>query len=259
MEANTLRVLLVEDSPSDQFLIREHLHDPEISFEVTRSKSLASAVRKLANDRFDCVILDLHLPDANGVEVIRAVTQAAHEVAVVVMTGDINSPLSLVAIRHGAQDFLIKDDVALQTITRVVRFAVQRKRIEQRMVNSERRLALVVRASHDATWDWDVQRDSLFRSSSWFRMLGLTPTPFFASLDEWVERIHPEDRDAFRRRLESGEADEQGVASTHYRMRDSQDAYRPMYARWVVVKTQGIMTRCVGIQIDVERTWKVDG
>lgn len=258
MEADILRVLLVEDSPSDQFLIREHLYDPDITFEVTRAKRLASALRKLATDRFDCVILDLHLPDGEGVEVIRAVMQAAHETAVVVMTGETNSPLSLLAIRDGAQDFLVKDEVALQTLARVVRFAVQRKRIEQRIENSERRLGLVVRASHDAIWDWDVQRDSLYRSSSWFRMLGLTPTPFFAPLDEWVDRIHLEDRDTFRQRLQSGETDEAGVATVHYRMRDSQDAYRSMYARWVVVKPRGLLTRCVGIQIDVERTWKVD-
>ena len=258
MEANVLRVLLVEDSPSDQFLIREHLYDPEITFEVTRAKRLASALRKLATDRFDCVILDLHLPDGEGVDVIRSVTQAAHESAVVVMTGEINSPLSLLALRHGAQDFLAKDDVALQTIARVVRFAVQRKRIEQRIESSERRLALVARASYDTIWDWDVQRDSLYRSPSWFRMLGLTPTPFFAQLEEWIERLHPDDRDAFRQRLESGEADEQGVAAVHYRMRDSQDTYRAMYARWVVVKSHGLVTRCVGFQLDVERTWKLD-
>ena len=259
MEANVLRVLLVEDSPSDQFLIREHLYDPDINFEVSRAKRLASALRKLATDRFDCVILDLHLPDGEGVEVIRAVTQAAHEAAVVVMTGEINTSLSLLAIHHGAQDFLVKDDVALQMLPRVVRFAVQRKRIEQRMEASERRLALVARASHDSIWDWDVQRDSLYRSPSWFRMVGLTPTPFFAQLDEWIERIHPEDRVTFRERLESGEADEKGVATVRYRMRDSQDAYRAMYARWVVVKPQGFLVRCVGIQLDVEHTWKLDG
>jgi two-component system sensor histidine kinase UhpB len=256
MEANILRVLLVEDSPSDQFLIREHLYDPDINFEVTRAKRLSSAVRKLSTDRFDCVILDLHLPDGEGVEVIRAVTQAAHDAAVVVMTGESNNPLSLIAIRHGAQDFLVKDDVALQTLTRVVRFAVQRKRIEQQIENSERRLALVARASHDAIWDWDVPRDSLYRSQSWFRMLGLTPAPFLAPLDDWIERVHPEDRDGFRHRLEGGEADEQGLCTAHYRLRDSQNAYRPMYARWVIVKTHGLVTRCVGIQIDVERTWK---
>lgn len=258
MEGGILRVLLVEDNPSDHFLIREHLHDPELTFEVTRAKTLASAVRRLATDRFECVILDLNLPDGEGVEVIRAVTDAAREAAVVVMTGDSNSTLALVALRHGAQDFLLKGEIALQTISRAVRFAVQRKRIEQRIESSERRLALAVRATHDAIWDWDVQRDSLYRSATWFRMLGLTPTPFYAPLDEWLERIHPDDRGGFRSRLEKGEADGSGVCTARYRVRDSKDAYRPMYARWVVVMQHGLLTRCVGIQIDVERSWKIE-
>lgn len=121
-----LRVLLVEDDDGDALLVEEHLHDAGSGFVLERVRTLDEAAGRLDAD---CVLLDLGLPDALGLSALERLL-AAGAPAVVVLTGLAGVDVGLRAVAEGAQDFLVKGEVDGATLGRSVRYAVQRRRLE---------------------------------------------------------------------------------------------------------------------------------
>jgi serine phosphatase RsbU (regulator of sigma subunit) len=123
-------VLLVEDDPGDALLVEELFADSTIEADLVWVRSLAEAVRSLAEAAPDCVLLDLHLPDGQGMEALSAVLESAGRTAVVVLTGLAEERTGLAAVAAGAQDYLVKGRVEPELLSRAVRYAVQRKQAE---------------------------------------------------------------------------------------------------------------------------------
>ena len=104
-----LRILLVEDNPGDADLIREMLPTSEDSgFTVHCVTRLADAVAHLRKNETDLALLDLDLPDSQGIDTVRAARQAAPEMPIVVLTGHQDERMGIAAVQGGAQDFLVK-------------------------------------------------------------------------------------------------------------------------------------------------------
>jgi serine phosphatase RsbU (regulator of sigma subunit) len=124
-----LRILLIEDDPGDAFLVGELLAEAEAHADLRVVETLAEALPQLS--RVDCVLLDLGLPDATGLDGLRAVLRADSRVAVCVLTGLADEPLGIAALAEGAQDYLVKGKVDGVLLTRAVRYAVERRRAEE--------------------------------------------------------------------------------------------------------------------------------
>lgn len=125
-----ISVLLVEDDPGDALLARELLEDSGFHFEVQPVGRLADALPRLASG-VDCVLLDLGLPDAGGLEALDEILGAAPRTAVIVLTGRADRDLALGAVARGAQDYLQKGELDADLLSRSVRYAVERKRSEE--------------------------------------------------------------------------------------------------------------------------------
>jgi serine phosphatase RsbU (regulator of sigma subunit) len=124
-----LRVLLVEDDPADAFLVKEFLAEVGAPIDLETAATMAAARSRLAG--VDCVLLDLRLPDADGLDALRQVLQAAAGVAVCVLTGLEDEHLGVAALAVGAQDYLVKGQVDGVLLTRALRYAVERRRAEE--------------------------------------------------------------------------------------------------------------------------------
>ncbi|OLR94052.1 PP2C family protein-serine/threonine phosphatase [Actinokineospora bangkokensis] len=134
-----VRVLLVEDDAGDALLVEALLAEVAAPIRLTRAQTVREAVRLLAGQ--DCVLLDLGLPDASGLEAVRQLEAAGGgEVAVVVLTGLADEQQGIAAVAAGAQDYLVKGQVDGDLLTRVIRYAVERVRSEeiQRQLHEER-------------------------------------------------------------------------------------------------------------------------
>jgi serine phosphatase RsbU (regulator of sigma subunit) len=137
------RVLLVEDDEGDAFLVRELLLDAATDITIERVRSVAEAAEALPGD-FDCVLLDLGLPDAQGLEALRHVVDAAPNLAVLVLTGLADEFRGIEAVSSGAQDYLVKGNIDGELLRRAIRYAVERKRADEsvrRLYESEARAA----------------------------------------------------------------------------------------------------------------------
>jgi serine phosphatase RsbU (regulator of sigma subunit) len=125
-----IRVLLVEDDPGDALLTSELLHDSGFSFKVEPVRRLADALARLERG-VECVLLDLGLPDAGGLEALDRILAVAPRTAVIVLTGRADRDVALDAVARGAQDYLRKGEIDRELLSRSVRYAVERKRSEE--------------------------------------------------------------------------------------------------------------------------------
>src|ERR1700749_1623691 len=127
--AEQIRILLVEDDDGDAFLVEELLNEAGTGVTVQRARLLADARKQLPDAA--CVLLDLGLPDSQGLSGLRLLLEQAPQAAVVVLTGVADEYLGEEAVRAGAQDYLVKGDVSGKLLHRVIRYAVERRRWDE--------------------------------------------------------------------------------------------------------------------------------
>jgi serine phosphatase RsbU (regulator of sigma subunit) len=128
------RVLLVEDDPGDVFLVQELLAEADPGLQVDVAHSVADVLNGDLLRPADCVLLDLNLPGAHGLEGLRHILRADGGAAVCVLTGLDDEHLGVAAVAAGAQDYLVKGKVDGQVLIRAVRYAVERRRAESSLL-----------------------------------------------------------------------------------------------------------------------------
>jgi signal transduction histidine kinase len=138
-------ILLIEDNPGDRRLIREMLAEAgNVAFDVQYADRLQAAMECLGQNGVEVILLDLGLPDSQGLETLRKVYAQASEMPIVVLTGLNDEMVGVQAINEGAQDYLIKGQVDTQLLRRTIRYAIERKQAEER----ERRLQVQLSLSN---------------------------------------------------------------------------------------------------------------
>jgi sigma-B regulation protein RsbU (phosphoserine phosphatase) len=126
-----VRLLLVEDSLADARWFQEELLDSGRSwYSLSHAPTLAAAIERVRADDIDAVVLDLSLPDAQGIETVSRMRAAAPKLPLIVLTGLDDEQTGLRAVKEGAQDYLIKDQVTGPLLARAVRYAIERGRAD---------------------------------------------------------------------------------------------------------------------------------
>ena len=123
-------VLLVEDDRADALLVEELIADAAADIRVEWAQSMEEAEQKLAAARPDCVLLDLNLPDADGIRALDRIAKRDATMPIVVLTGLNDEHFGISAVAAGAQDYLVKGRVEPETLRRALLYAVERKRAE---------------------------------------------------------------------------------------------------------------------------------
>jgi len=142
MVEERLRILLVEDNPGDARLLQETIADADGGrFEITHLVRCDEATKRLVEDRFDVVLLDLSLPDSQGLETVARVNTAAPQVPIVIMTGLDDEEMAVAAAKIGAQDYLVKGHIDSRGLGRSLRYARERKRQELELAEKNAQLA----------------------------------------------------------------------------------------------------------------------
>jgi PAS domain S-box-containing protein len=166
MDRKPVKVLLIEDSPVDAAYIQRLLTGttaPWIggaSFEVTHVDRVSAGLGRLADSRFELVLLDLMLPDAGGLESLARVRSAAQRVPIVVLTSNDDEQFAIKALQQGAQDYLVKGGVTRQSLARAVRYAIERGRVEEELTKALEWQGAIFEGSRDAIFISDA--DSCF-------------------------------------------------------------------------------------------------
>ncbi|MCX6136392.1 MAG: response regulator [Ignavibacteriales bacterium] len=131
MTARPLHILLVEDNPGDVRLTREALREAEgFLFTYTHAASIACSLERLFSEEFDIALVDLSLPDSQGLNGPEQIMNAFPELPVVILTGLDDEAVGVNAVQAGAQDYLIKGQSDGKLMVRVIRYSIERKQAE---------------------------------------------------------------------------------------------------------------------------------
>jgi len=143
MTGRPVSLLLVEDNPGDRRLILEMLAEAgDVTFDLQHAERLQSALQSLDQTVVELTILDLGLPDSQGLDTLRKVYARAPEMPIVVLTGLDDEMVGVQAINEGAQDYLIKGQVDTNLLKRTIRYAIERKQAEEREKRLQMQLSL---------------------------------------------------------------------------------------------------------------------
>ncbi|MDI6720491.1 MAG: ATP-binding protein [Methanomicrobiales archaeon] len=278
-----MRILVIEDNPADVALIHELLWDHP-SFQFVHAGDLASALTLLHRGGIGFILLDLGLPDSQGVDTVRTVKMHAPDIPLVVLTGLDDEETGVHALQEGAQDYLVKGQMSGASLVRSIRYADERNRIEQELVSknqelnraydvlaaneeelrnnldelqkaeralreSENRLKKAQEIAHFGSWEMDSARSRLTLSDEACRILGVSPREFDGSYAAFLDRVHPEDGAAVDAAYRGGERE--GVLE-HRIVRRSDGRIRFVREKWETVRDdRGGASRILGTIHDI--------
>ena len=129
---NGIKILVVEDTPGDVFLIKFYLEelDPD-NYEIQNVDNLEEAHYKIEREAFDVILLDLHLPDSQGIVTLQNSVKKFPDDVFIVLTGLSDAKIGLEAVKYGAQDFLVKGRIDSKSLDSSIKFSFQRAKLKR--------------------------------------------------------------------------------------------------------------------------------
>ena len=171
-----MKILLVEDNPVDRMFVAQSLRQVDgFDYELILCESLAEAQEQLAEAHFDVVLLDLWLPDCEGLETCHRIVVAAPDIPVVVMTATDDRSLATEAMRSGAQDYLVKGAFPGSAIARVLQYAIDRYHFQRELAHRENRFQEVLSHVPAIIWTTDCALEITSALGAGLQLLNLDP------------------------------------------------------------------------------------
>ena len=150
MFESSVKILLIEDDLAEARLLQEVLKSFQlIEYSLVHVKRLQEGIDRLQQNRFDVILLDLTLPDSQGLESLKLLVDHAPKVPIVVLTNTNDDKLAIQAVREGAQDYLIKRHVNVDVLVRSVQYAIERQRASDLLREAKQNLENQVQKRND--------------------------------------------------------------------------------------------------------------
>jgi PAS domain S-box-containing protein len=185
-----MRVLLVDDDQTDRTMVSHLLQQvPGFEHELIQCRSLAEALVQIRGFPFDVILLDLWLPDSEGLETCRRIVSAARSTPVVVMTEARNVAIAAEAIRSGAQDHFVKGDFSGPAITRVLEYAVDRFQFHSEKAQQDNFFHQILSHIPAIIWTTDCSLRITSVQGAGLQLLNFDPQQIIGkALDEYLRR-----------------------------------------------------------------------
>ncbi len=240
-----LDILLVEDSPTDVLLTEEALSEAS-RFRLRSSERLAEALRLLSEAHFDVVLLDLGLPDSQGIDTLRRLRDKHRKVAVVVLTGKDDEELALRALQEGAEDYLVKGQADAGQLRRSIRYALGRRSSENELRRGEERFQELTANIQQVLWMIDAKEAKvLYVSPAYESMWGRSCQSLLDDPQSYMEGVHPLDQEMQRR--ENAAMYQTGHIDAECRVLRPDGSVRWVWIRGYPITQQGQIVRLVGV------------
>ena len=209
-------ILLIEDNPGDVELIRLFLSDVGFKHEFHHTDSLLEGFESIQTHDIEVVLLDLSLTDSSGFKTLSKFLDKIKYIPVIVLTGQNNDIIGNQSIKAGAEDFLVKGNFDSKQLGRSVRYAMQRFKTKSKLESMARKLAISKNRYLEAqelaqfgNWELDIVSYEMKWSDEIFRIFGFEPGMVEPSFSEYLNRVHPEDREKVEKFFENAGKDSQ--------------------------------------------------
>jgi len=196
-----INVLLVEDNPGDAVIINEMFREiPQIQFNIFHAQRLLEGLDALGENDFHIVLLDLQLPDSQGIETFNHIHNQAPEIPIIILTGLEDEDFAIDIVGEGAQDYLVKGQVDSKLLARCINYSIERKHIEYQLRESEERYRLMVEKIHSGVFFVDSRNQLSYVNKQMARMLGF-------KVNEMINKdisqfTNPEGESCFKKHLQ---------------------------------------------------------
>jgi len=196
MDKLQIRILLLEDNDADVILLQEALRDdPLAAFECQVTDRLSVGMRLAQEQRFDAVLLDLGLPDSQGLATFEKMHVCIPALPIVVLSGVSDEQLAIQAVQAGAQDYLVKGMDGFRVAARAIRYAIERYKMQAALHASEHRFRALIEHNSDAIIMVSGAGEILYESPATSRIMGYEPAERVGH--DAFELLHPEERERF--------------------------------------------------------------
>ena len=248
-----LRILLFEDNPGDAGLIEEMLQLTKVCFELTCVERLSSGLAEIKAHHFDVILLDLGLPDSQGISTLMKLNEVAPKAPVIVLTGLADEEVGTQAVKAGAQDFLIKGQIDHYLLSHSIRYAIERKLLAEAVQSAAREWSASFDAMSDGVSIHTVDCTIINGNRFFFELVG-------KSADEVVGKkcyqiLHEKE-------CSIGDCPARRIKET--KQRGYSEIYEPTLKRWLAVSASpvfddsGAVTRIVHTVRDINERRKLE-
>lgn len=246
------RLLVVDDEPHTRLGLSRRLM--RRGYAVETAEGGPDALDKLLRDRYDLVLLDQCMPGMSGVDLLKLLraTYSPSDLPVIMVTGVDENALMAEALDEGANDYIVKP-VEMPEMT--ARIETQLARAKSARRQTEPRSA----SHHDAAWDWDARSGETQYSPEWADLVGCGPSELGKGLEEWLDRIHPQDLVRVRKELKAHLEGSDELFRSEHRLRRKDGTYRWVACRAVALRDPGQqLLRLAGAVADIEERKVLD-
>jgi len=249
MPEQSLRIVLIDDDEDYFVIVRDLLADAQnLRAELTWVDSYEKGLAATNGNHTDVFLVDYRLGEKTGLDLLRETTNRNLRAPVILLTGQGDQEIAVEAMKAGAADYLIKGQIDPALLERSIRHAVDRKRVEAELRESEERFRQLADNIDQVFWMMDANLNALYYSPAFFRIWGVPPEQGAVDRGLWLNSVHPED---LPRRAEMIDKMRTGPAEIEYRIHRPNGDCRWIRDRGFAIRnSQGEIIRYAGIAED---------
>lgn len=212
-----INILVIDDLEEDAKLVKVFLKQASLKHDFFYAETLYEGIEICEEKEIDLVLLDLGLPDSRGLRTLSSfLDRSPRNIPVIVMTGTSDEMVGEQAVRSGAQDYLVKGEFDYKLLARAIRQTLARHRIYKELERMNRELKIIKirfdKASKMANfgdWEIDIVTNEMIWSDQVYKIFGFEPGRFSPSRTDYLNYVHPDDRDmvqnTFEKAIRDGE------------------------------------------------------
>jgi PAS domain S-box-containing protein len=252
-----LSILLLEDSELDARLIVAQLEEAGMAVQLERADSRESFQRALGRGGYDLILSDYNIPGFDGLIALATARRALPDTPFLFVSGALGEERAIELLKRGATDYVLKDRLErlVPSVRRALREAegeLRRRETEEALRRSEERYQLVIRATSDVVWDWNLETDRVEWSDGLEQVFGHGQEAIRSDGGWWKRHIHPEDRERVEGELRRVFASREERWEDEYRFRRADGTYAFVVDRGYIVRDgSGRALRMAGAVKDI--------
>ncbi|MCW3070277.1 MAG: Signal transduction histidine kinase [Bacteroidetes bacterium] len=259
-----INILLVEDNPGDARLIDIYLKESfENIFTLMTADYLSKGLELLEKHEFTIIILDLSLPDSDGLDTFKRIHERASDTPIIVLTGMEDESMGINAMKLGAQDFLVKGKLKVNNLKRSIKYSIERyrllnelsektKKLEEQTLDLNReklRLAEAQKLAHIGNWELNLETNIFTWSEELYRIYRLDPSEV-VTYERLLDLTHIADKEYVRNMMETSITEEKPF-NFYYRIIRPDKTIRTLDAKGEVIRNDAGVIRVIGTLQDV--------
>ncbi|HLL06749.1 MAG TPA: ATP-binding protein [Myxococcaceae bacterium] len=251
-----LTILLLEDSELDARLISAQLEEAGLRVHLERADSRDAFQRALGRGGYDLILSDYNIPGFDGLSALTTARRILPDTPFLFVSGALGEERAIELLKRGATDYVLKDRLErlAPSVRRALREAegeLRRRETEEALRRSEERYQLVIRATSDVVWDWNLDSGKLEWSDTLEQALG-HGREALGTVERWLRHVHPEDQERVSDKLRQALGSRAERWQDEYRLKRADGAYAFVADRGYIVRdASGKAQRMVGAVQDI--------